>query len=165
MGTPLAGWKVHGFDYLMESWEQAASIFLATSADGSQKSVQFWCADNAPTAYHGHWQEGPGSSLIVQFNGRGPGVYEFEGVQYQRPLHKTVVHPCDDNPHLFKGFDYKKRKITLHYDRTWTVTGDNLFVELAELQTGEVAGDNKRKITLVSPGQLGAGVDGAGVDG
>ena len=134
--TPSAGWKVHGCDYLMEQWERAASIYLAMSPDGTQSSVQFWYGDEEPTPYHGYWKKGPDSSLYLVFNGRGPGVDVFDGVQWQRELHGTLVQPCDDNPRIFKGTDYRKRKITIHYDRTWTVTDANLFVEL------DVCGDS-----------------------
>ena len=128
MATPSAGWRIHGFDYSQEGWKRAASIFLAQSADGSQRSVQFWLGDNPPTAYHGHWEERRyDSSILVQFNGRGLGEYEFEGVKYQRHLHNTLVHRVDGKPGVFKGKDYLKRKITMAYDRTWTVTADSAF--------------------------------------
>ena len=40
--TPTVGWKLRSYTYLMDCWSLPANIYLASSPDGSERSVQFW---------------------------------------------------------------------------------------------------------------------------
>ena len=118
-------WTIMGFTYHMENAVDEANIYLAQSQDGTERLVQFWWGNEAPTPYHGDWASAMGPSGVeayaVWFNGRGP----------PRPLHKAEVYttgprrgPHGEMPPIMQGVDYAMRRITMEHFGTWLVNRD-----------------------------------------
>ena len=137
-GVISPGWTVRDFRHWMfvEHPDQPggyqgpteARIFLAQSPGRDERLIQFWHKDCQPTEYHGRWeQRNAGAELILNFNGRGPGTDTFEGHQYPRRCHTTLLMHTNRNPDTYHGHDYKQREIRMRLTGTWELNQHHTF--------------------------------------
>ena len=113
--VPTEGWTVEAYHYFMADARRdfslpPASLFLAASPDGMQRSVQWW-SYGSPTKFHGSWEKMPGT-LSVIFNCRG----------LEHRLRRTCAfkeaRSAEGDP-SYMGFDAAGRSVKMVYYGAW----------------------------------------------
>ncbi len=118
--VPLPGWTCESYRYEVkwpgeEHYSDDASIYLATSADGSKTSINFWMFD--PSGWHGYFKGDESvKQMYLKFNCRGRG----------NPLHGCLLFQTSET--VWLGVDYNKRSIRMTLGAKWVVNEDGMWV-------------------------------------